>query len=118
MRSALSAFIVALPALILTRQWVEAVTGAGVGWFGAAETLLVVSAGAWSRARVHRASAVAHRLVDVLEECDSELRVVSMAGDTGATDRISEQIASLEPNMRAGNEMSELLRLLRAQLES
>ena len=189
-RSALSAFIVALPALILTRQWVEAVTGAGVGWFGAAETLLVVSAGTivlfaipwahrrgltWSetvrllfgattmspgwdspalrkllapahgavrppepheprdyaraiddvmarldgssRESANRASAVAHRLVDVLEECDSELRVVSMAGDIGATDRITEQIASLESNVRAGNEMSELLRLLRAQLE-
>jgi len=43
-RAALSAFIVALPALILTRRWVEAVTGAGVGWFGAAESVLVVGA--------------------------------------------------------------------------
>ena len=41
MRGAVSAFIVALPALILTRQWVEAVTGAGVGWFGATEAALV-----------------------------------------------------------------------------
>jgi hypothetical protein len=40
-RGAVSAFIIALPALILTRQWVEAVTGAGVGWFGAAEAMLV-----------------------------------------------------------------------------
>ena len=40
-RSAVSAFIIALPALILTRQWVEAVTGAGVGWFGATEAALV-----------------------------------------------------------------------------
>jgi tRNA A-37 threonylcarbamoyl transferase component Bud32 len=40
-RSAVSVFIVALPALILTRQWVEAVTGAGVGWFGATEAALV-----------------------------------------------------------------------------
>jgi hypothetical protein len=40
-RGAVSAFIVALPALILTRQWVEAVTGAGVGWFGATEAALV-----------------------------------------------------------------------------
>jgi Serine/threonine protein kinase len=40
-RSAVSAFIVALPALILTRQWMEAVTGAGVGWFGATEAVLV-----------------------------------------------------------------------------
>ncbi|MEO8563574.1 MAG: serine/threonine-protein kinase [bacterium] len=43
-RSALSAFIVALPALILTRRWVEAVTGAGVGWFGAAESALLIGA--------------------------------------------------------------------------
>jgi serine/threonine-protein kinase len=40
-RGAVSAFIIALPALILTRQWVEAVTGAGVGWFGATEAVLV-----------------------------------------------------------------------------
>ncbi len=57
-RGAVSAFIVALPALILTRQWVEAVTGAGVGWFGATESALVVGVvavvlvvGAWSRRR-------------------------------------------------------------------
>jgi hypothetical protein len=57
-RGAVSAFIVALPALILTRQWVEAVTGAGVGWFGAAEGTLVlgvvavvVAVGAWARGR-------------------------------------------------------------------
>jgi hypothetical protein len=65
----------------------------------------------------NRASASAHRLVDVLEQCDAELRAVSMAGNSGATDRITEQIASLESNVRAGNEMGELLRLLRAQLE-
>ena len=57
-RGAVSAFIVALPALILTRQWVEAVTGAGVGWFGATESALVLGVvavvlvvGAWSRRR-------------------------------------------------------------------
>jgi serine/threonine-protein kinase len=57
-RSAVSAFIIALPALILTRQWVEAVTGAGVGWFGATEGLLVggvvgvvVVVGLWARRR-------------------------------------------------------------------
>jgi tRNA A-37 threonylcarbamoyl transferase component Bud32 len=57
-RGALSAFIIALPALILTREWVEAVTGAGVGWFGATETALVLGAaavvfwvGAWSHRR-------------------------------------------------------------------
>jgi tRNA A-37 threonylcarbamoyl transferase component Bud32 len=43
-RAALSAFLIALPALILTRRWVEAVTGAGVGWFGAAESVLVTGA--------------------------------------------------------------------------
>ena len=43
-RAAISAFIIALPALILTRRWVEAVTGAGVGWFGAAESVLVIGA--------------------------------------------------------------------------
>jgi hypothetical protein len=43
-RAALSAFLVALPGLILTRRWVEAVTGAGVGWFGAAESVLVIGA--------------------------------------------------------------------------
>jgi hypothetical protein len=189
-RSALSAFIIALPALILTRQWVEAVTGAGVGWFGAAETFLVVSAGAvvlfaifwaqrrglpwpetlrllfgpttmspgWdspafrrllapahgairppepseprdyvraidetaaklegsSREAANHAATTAHRLVDTLEQCDADLRAASMAGDAGAADRITEQIAALESNKRAGNEMGELLRLLRAQLE-
>jgi hypothetical protein len=57
-RTAVSAFIVALPALILTRQWVEAVTGAGVGWFGAVEGTLVLGVvavvivvGAWARHR-------------------------------------------------------------------
>ena len=57
-RAALSAFLVALPALILTRRWVEAVTGAGVGWFGAAESVLVtgvvvsiVAALVWARRR-------------------------------------------------------------------
>ena len=45
-RVALSAFIISLPALILTRRWVEAVTGAGVGWFGLVESVLVVGAGA------------------------------------------------------------------------
>ncbi|MDB4883677.1 MAG: putative serine/threonine protein kinase, partial [Gemmatimonadetes bacterium] len=57
-RGALSAFIISLPALILTRRWVEAVTGAGVGWFGLAESALVISAGAvvlsvlpWARRR-------------------------------------------------------------------
>jgi tRNA A-37 threonylcarbamoyl transferase component Bud32 len=57
-RAALSAFLVALPALILTRRWVEAVTGAGVGWFGAAESVLVtgallsiIAALAWARRR-------------------------------------------------------------------
>ena len=70
-----------------------------------------------SRESANRASASAHRLVDVLEQCDAELRAVSMAGNSGATDRITEQIASLESNVRAGNEMGELLRLLRAQLE-
>jgi hypothetical protein len=43
-RSALSAFIVALPALVLTRRWVEAVTGVGVGWFGRAEIALLIAA--------------------------------------------------------------------------
>jgi serine/threonine protein kinase len=57
-RGAVSAFIIALPALILTRQWVEAVTGAGVGWFGATEAALVagvvgvvVIVGSWARRR-------------------------------------------------------------------
>jgi tRNA A-37 threonylcarbamoyl transferase component Bud32 len=57
-RIAVSAFIITLPALILTRQWVEAVTGAGVGWFGATERALVVGVvavvivvGAWARRR-------------------------------------------------------------------
>jgi serine/threonine protein kinase len=57
-RGAVSAFIVALPALILTRQWVEAVTGAGVGWFGATEAGLVagvvgvvVMVALWARRR-------------------------------------------------------------------
>jgi serine/threonine protein kinase len=57
-RWSVSAFIIALPALILTRQWVEAVTGAGVGWFGATETALVsgvvtvvIFVGAWARHR-------------------------------------------------------------------
>ena len=57
-RWSVSAFIIALPALILTRQWVEAVTGAGVGWFGATETALVggvvavvIAVGAWARHR-------------------------------------------------------------------
>lgn len=40
-RGVVSAFIIALPALILTRQWVEAITGAGVGWFGATEAALI-----------------------------------------------------------------------------
>jgi tRNA A-37 threonylcarbamoyl transferase component Bud32 len=43
-RSALSAFIVAVPALVLTRRWVEAVTGVGVGWFGRAEIALLIAA--------------------------------------------------------------------------
>jgi serine/threonine protein kinase len=57
-RGAVSAFIIALPALILTRQWVEAVTGAGVGWFGATEAALVagvagvvVMVALWARRR-------------------------------------------------------------------
>jgi tRNA A-37 threonylcarbamoyl transferase component Bud32 len=57
-RAALSAFIISLPALILTRRWVEAVTGAGVGWFGLVESVLVIGAGAivlsvvpWARRR-------------------------------------------------------------------
>jgi len=57
-RWSVSAFIIALPALILTRQWVEAATGAGVGWFGATETALVggvvavvLVVGAWARHR-------------------------------------------------------------------
>jgi serine/threonine protein kinase len=57
-RGAVSAFIIALPALILTRQWVEAVTGAGVGWFGATEAALVggvvgvvLIVGSWARRR-------------------------------------------------------------------
>jgi len=43
-RSALSAFIIALPALILTRRWVEALTGSRVGWFFAAEMSLLLGA--------------------------------------------------------------------------
>ncbi len=60
-RAAVSAFIVALPALILTRQWVEAATGAGVGWIGGVETalvagvvlvvLVVLVVGSWARHR-------------------------------------------------------------------
>jgi tRNA A-37 threonylcarbamoyl transferase component Bud32 len=57
-RSAVSAFIIALPALILARQWVEAVTGTGVDWFGATERALVVGVvgvvvvgGGWARRR-------------------------------------------------------------------
>ena len=188
-RSALSLFIVALPALILTRQWVEAVTGAGVGWFGAVETLLVGGAAAiivlallwtrrelawsetvrllfgattmstgWSspalrrllapshgqvrppepeeprdfaraiqkvaemldgaaRERANAAAASARRVVDAIEQCDAEVRAASMAGDPTATDRIAEQIAALESSVQSNSEMSELLRLLRAQLE-
>ena len=46
-RIALSAFIVALPMMILTRQWVEAIAGApppgvGQGWFVTTEVALVV----------------------------------------------------------------------------
>jgi hypothetical protein len=188
-RSALSAFIVALPALILTRQWVEAVTGAGVGWFGAVETLLVGGAAAiivlallWTRRelawpetvrllfgattmstgwsspalrrllapsrgqvrppesedprdfaraiqsvastldgaaqeRANDAASSARRVVDAIEQCDAEVRAASMAGDPSATDRIAEQIAALESSVQSNREMSELLRLLRAQLE-
>ena len=70
-----------------------------------------------ARDSASRASASAHQLVDILEQCDNELRAVSMAGDAGASDRIAEQIAALESSARAGREMTELLRLLRAQLE-
>lgn len=55
-RVVLSLGILALPALVLTREWVEAVTGAGVGWFGLAEVTVLVlvctvvaSAAAWAR---------------------------------------------------------------------
>jgi hypothetical protein len=189
-RSALSAFVIALPALILTRQWTEAVTGAGVGWFGATETALVSAAAAivllalsWAHRRglewpdtvrllfgatimsagwdapplrrllapVHggvrppeprepadyvraieevatrlngsvresasRAAEVTHRLVDFIDDCDAELNSVSKAGGAGGTDRVAEQIAALESTVRRDNEMAELLRLLRAQLE-
>jgi hypothetical protein len=57
-RITVSLCILALPALILTREWVEAVTGAGVGWLGRSElalvgtALLVTGAAAlWSRRR-------------------------------------------------------------------
>jgi serine/threonine protein kinase len=57
-RGSVSAFIIALPALILTRQWVEAVTNAPVGWFGATERALVIGVvavvivvGWWARRR-------------------------------------------------------------------
>lgn len=57
-RGATSAFIVALPAVILTRQWVEAVTGAPAEWVGAVEGVLVlgvvavvIAVGAWARHR-------------------------------------------------------------------
>ncbi|MEO6525331.1 MAG: serine/threonine-protein kinase [Gemmatimonadaceae bacterium] len=45
-RGALSVFLLSLPTLILTRRWVEAVTGAGVGWFGLVESSLVIGAAA------------------------------------------------------------------------
>jgi hypothetical protein len=62
-RAVLSAFIVALPAMILTREWVEAITGTrppatGMGWFAMTELALIVGAGAvmawalaWARRR-------------------------------------------------------------------
>jgi len=40
-----------------------------------------------------------------------------MAGSAGATDRLTEQIAALESSVHGNNEMGELLRLLRAQLD-
>ena len=189
-RSALSAFIVTLPALILTRQWVEVVTGAPVGWFGATESALAIGAASivvlailwayrqrltagetirllfgattmspgWDSPALRRilapahgavrppdsreprdfvraiddiasrldgsmrevaigAAAAARRLVDVVDQCDAELRAVSMAGSAGATDRLTEQIAALESSVHGNNEMGELLRLLRAQLD-
>jgi len=189
-RSALSAFIVTLPALILTRQWVEVVTGAPVGWFGATESALAIGAASivvlailwayrqrltagetirllfgattmspgWDSPALRRilapahgavrppdsreprdfvraiddiasrldgsmrevaigAAAAARRLVDVVDQCDAELRAVSMAGNAGATDRLTEQIAALESSVHGNNEMGELLRLLRAQLD-
>jgi serine/threonine-protein kinase len=50
-RAVLSAFLVALPAMILTREWVEAVTGTrppatGMGWFAMVEAVLVAGAAA------------------------------------------------------------------------
>ena len=55
-RITLSLFILALPARILTREWVEAVSGAGVGWLGRVEVLLIAvavamvgGAGIWAR---------------------------------------------------------------------
>ena len=188
-RSALSAFIVTLPALILTRQWVEVVTRAPVGWFGTTESALAIGAASivvlailwayrqrltagetirllfgattmspgWDSPALRRilapahgavrppdsreprdfvraiddvasrldgsmrdvaigAAAAARRLVEVVDQCDAELRAVSMAGNAGATDRLTEQIAALESSVHGNNEMGELLRLLRAQL--
>ena len=189
-RSALSVFIVTLPALILTRQWVEVVTRAPVGWFGTTESALAIGAASivvlailwayrqrltagetirllfgattmspgWDSPALRRilapahgavrppdsreprdfvraiddiasrldgsmrevaigAAAAARRLVDVVDQCDAELRAVSMAGSAGATDRLTEQIAALESSVHGNNEMGELLRLLRAQLD-
>jgi len=189
-RSALSVFIVTLPALILTRQWVEVVTRAPVGWFGTTESALAIGAASivvlailwayrqrltagetirllfgattmspgWDSPALRRilapahgavrppdsreprdfvraiddvasrldgsmrdvaigAAAAARRLVDVVDQCDAELRAVSMAGNAGATDRLTEQIAALESSVHGNNEMGELLRLLRAQLD-
>jgi hypothetical protein len=57
-RIGVSVFIITLPALILTRQWVEAVTQAPVGWFGKTERALVIGVvalvivvGWWARRR-------------------------------------------------------------------
>jgi hypothetical protein len=50
-RAVLSAFLVALPGMILMREWVEAVTGTrppatGMGWFAMVEAVIIVGAAA------------------------------------------------------------------------
>jgi hypothetical protein len=63
------------------------------------------------------AAAAAHQVVEALDSCDTELRAVSMAGGMGQSDRIAAQIATLESTKAEGDEMRDLLQLLRAQLD-
>ena len=63
------------------------------------------------------AADAARRLLEALDSCDTELRAVSMAGGVGQSDRIAAQIAALESANAEGDEMRDLLQLLRAQLD-